>query len=391
MPSFEGRIAPALGVFVAWLVLIGAVLLALPAQAFPSSAAASAAALCGESLLSQPVQFRSGSGWYRPPPVFRSSPVYRPPPIYRPPVARIPPRTPVVRPTIQRPVIRALAIAPRPIWQRSIGQIGQTPVLNRGRFGLAAQPIARTAFAPRSQTRTLLSLSARGQSGRIAASRLMPARNASTTGTAAGTAGNSGRLALVSMSSRVGTARSLSAPSGVPRGFEKASSGGGGLGGGSAALRLKSIFNRAAQGASPHRSSNDLPDRLAKIPQRISKVHNSLIGKHESDFTNEKYASRKLKTHEIFYRYHGIDNRTRNKVVYITKQKYSSEAELRQKLAIRKEWGDITNVSRIKVPAGAWISEGNAASQGSGYPGGGYQAVITNVPRGWIVDTKKAF
>ena len=34
---------------------------------------------------------------------------------------------------------------------------------------------------------------------------------------------------------------------------------------------------------------------------------------------------------------------------------------------------------------------GRAADQGVGYPGGGYQAVVQEVPRSWIIRTDKAF
>jgi hypothetical protein len=48
-------------------------------------------------------------------------------------------------------------------------------------------------------------------------------------------------------------------------------------------------------------------------------------------------------------------------------------------------------VSEFEVPAGTWISEGKAASQGVGYSGGDYQNVITNVPKSWILKTETAF
>ncbi|CCO84407.1 rhs-family protein [Erwinia amylovora Ea266] len=63
---------------------------------------------------------------------------------------------------------------------------------------------------------------------------------------------------------------------------------------------------------------------------------------------------------------------------------------LRQKLAIRHDWGVvITKVSEFKVPQGTWISEGPAAAQGAGYPGLGYQAVVSNLPKSWIINTLK--
>jgi hypothetical protein len=51
----------------------------------------------------------------------------------------------------------------------------------------------------------------------------------------------------------------------------------------------------------------------------------------------------------------------------------------------------ITDVSTFDVPSGTWVSEGKAAAQGEGYPGGGYQAVTSNVPKTWITNTTKAF
>lgn len=44
-------------------------------------------------------------------------------------------------------------------------------------------------------------------------------------------------------------------------------------------------------------------------------------------------------------------------------------------------------VSKFRVPQGTWVSEGTAAAQGAGYPGGGYQAVISNVPDVWVTNT----
>lgn len=61
-------------------------------------------------------------------------------------------------------------------------------------------------------------------------------------------------------------------------------------------------------------------------------------------------------------------------------------------MAIRDDWGvKITAVSEFNVPAGTWVSEGAAASQGAGYPGQGYQAVIQNLPNSWVTRTDKAF
>jgi hypothetical protein len=65
---------------------------------------------------------------------------------------------------------------------------------------------------------------------------------------------------------------------------------------------------------------------------------------------------------------------------------------LRRDLAIRDDWGvTINRFTEFKVPSGTWISEGKAAAQGTGYPGGGYQVVINNLPRVHVIKTDKAF
>ena len=115
-----------------------------------------------------------------------------------------------------------------------------------------------------------------------------------------------------------------------------------------------------------------------KLPQSVAET-----------FKNATYRNRRLTKSEIFYKYHGADNRTGRKFSWLTKSKYSSEGVLRSDLAIRRDWGvKITKVSEFNVPKGTWVSEGVAASQGVGYPGGGYQAVITNLPRSWVTKTK---
>jgi hypothetical protein len=117
-----------------------------------------------------------------------------------------------------------------------------------------------------------------------------------------------------------------------------------------------------------------------------------LPGKIASTFKNGSYTNRQLSSDTRFYKYHGVDNRTGRKYSWVTNKKYSTEKYLRKKLAIRKDWGvKITHVTEIDVPKGTWISEGAAASQGRGYAGGGYQAVVTNMPRVWIIKTTPAF
>ena len=109
-------------------------------------------------------------------------------------------------------------------------------------------------------------------------------------------------------------------------------------------------------------------------------------------FDNSTYSNRKITSNERFFKYHGVDNRTNRKYTWLTKSKYPTEDSLREKLAIRREWGvKIEYVSEFDAPAGTWVSEGKAAAQGLGYPGQDYQAVITNVPKSWIIKTTQAF
>jgi RHS repeat-associated protein len=123
----------------------------------------------------------------------------------------------------------------------------------------------------------------------------------------------------------------------------------------------------------------DKPNSLPgpKLPKNIA-----------STFKDGAYKNRQLSESEAFYKYHGVDNRTGRKFSWLTNKEYSSESELRSDLAIRRDWGvKTTEVSEFKVPSGTWVSEGIAAPQGAGYPGGGYQAVVTNVPKVWVVKT----
>ncbi len=102
------------------------------------------------------------------------------------------------------------------------------------------------------------------------------------------------------------------------------------------------------------------------------------------------YKNRQLNKDEIFYKYHGVDNRTGRKISWLTNKKYSSEQLLQEKLAIRHDWGvEITKVSEFRVPRGTWVGEGLAAAQGAGYPGLGYQAVVSNLPKSWVIRTMK--
>lgn len=111
-------------------------------------------------------------------------------------------------------------------------------------------------------------------------------------------------------------------------------------------------------------------------------------------FKNGVYYNRKLKTDEVFYKYHGVDNRTGRKYTWLVKSKYSSEQVLRENLAILPEWGvEISKRTKFVAPKGTWVSEGIAAPQKgvNSMPGGDYQSVISNVPKAWIVNTVEAF
>ena len=141
---------------------------------------------------------------------------------------------------------------------------------------------------------------------------------------------------------------------------------------------------RLTRYASEIRSVESLPPKTLPGPTLPEKIADT--------FTDSAYVNRQLATDTSFFKYHGVDNRTGRKFSWVTDQKYSSEAELRRALAIREDWGvSITRVSEFNVPKGTWISEGTAASQGAGFPGGAYQGVIQNLPRSWITRTNKAF
>ncbi len=118
-----------------------------------------------------------------------------------------------------------------------------------------------------------------------------------------------------------------------------------------------------------------------QLPWNIAETFEGLI-----------YQNRKLTSNERYFKYHGTGNKTGRKYTWVVKRKYSSESELRKMLAIKEEWGiKIEFVSEFDVPAGIWVSEGKAAAQGLGYPGGDYQAVILNIPSSWIIRIENAF
>lgn len=116
-------------------------------------------------------------------------------------------------------------------------------------------------------------------------------------------------------------------------------------------------------------------------------------------FKDGEYINRLTQVEETFYRYHGKSNLSGNEYVWFTNKKYTSEEEVRNGLAIAKEWGiELDSISKIRVPKNTWVSEGKAASQielpggGFKYPGGEYQAVIKNIPKDWVItNTEKAW
>lgn len=140
--------------------------------------------------------------------------------------------------------------------------------------------------------------------------------------------------------------------------------------------------------------SNLIDDsELEKLTKGIKYLPGPLLPpKIAATFTNSVYTNRKLLMRERYFKYHGENNRTGKKYTWVVNKKYATEKQLREELAIREDWNvEIKYISEFEVPAGIWVSEGKAASQGIGYPGGEYQAVILNVPKTWILKTTKAF
>ena len=128
---------------------------------------------------------------------------------------------------------------------------------------------------------------------------------------------------------------------------------------------------------------------LSKIgPSRAS------LGNHVNNFENGVYQNRQVNGDEVFYKYHGVDNRTGRTHNYVTNKKYVSEPALRDDLAILDEWGvKIDRVTTFKPAQGTWITEGIASPQtgvtGEFRPGGAYQGLIDvkNLPNASVVRT----
>jgi hypothetical protein len=115
---------------------------------------------------------------------------------------------------------------------------------------------------------------------------------------------------------------------------------------------------------------------------------------HAKNFTAGKYVNRQVSGDEIFYKYHGVDNRTGKTHNYLSNKRYTSESALRNDLAILDEWGiTIDRMTTFKPARGTWISEGTAARQvgltGEIRAGGGYQGLIDvpNLPNSSVIRT----
>jgi len=102
-------------------------------------------------------------------------------------------------------------------------------------------------------------------------------------------------------------------------------------------------------------------EKIGKYPVKQGSI---IPDYHQSNFTDSAYINRQVNGEEVFYRYHGEDNRLGQTHTYVTDKKYNSEAELREETAILNEWGvDISKVTTIKPQRDTWISEGTAAPQ----------------------------
>ncbi len=118
---------------------------------------------------------------------------------------------------------------------------------------------------------------------------------------------------------------------------------------------------------------------------------------HLGNYTDGIAVNRQVSGDEVFYKYHGKDNRLGKTHNYVTKKQYTSEVDLRNDLAILDEWGvAIDRVTTFKPPKGTWVSEGAAAKQVGDFtdefrPGGGYQGLIdiNSLPKSSWIRTDK--
>ncbi|MCC7334856.1 MAG: hypothetical protein IT422_07160 [Pirellulaceae bacterium] len=137
---------------------------------------------------------------------------------------------------------------------------------------------------------------------------------------------------------------------------------------------------------------------LDKIAGRFgpSKSAPELPEHYRNTFQDGVYGSRNATGNEVFYKYHGVDNQTGKSYTFVTKEKYASEAALRNELGILTEWGiEIDRVTTFRPPKGTWIREGVAARQVGNFGeirrGGGWQGVIDtkDLPNTSIINTEK--
>lgn len=151
----------------------------------------------------------------------------------------------------------------------------------------------------------------------------------------------------------------------------------------SASARSTSGFNATRMGAIAAKASGRTPAGPA-VPAY-----------HAKNFDRSTYTNRQVSGDEVFYKYHGVNNRTGKTHNYLTKRLYATETELRDDLAILGEWGiTIDRVTTFQPARGTWISEGKAAGQvgyvtGEIRPGGGYQGLIgvDNLPNSSVIRT----
>jgi hypothetical protein len=144
--------------------------------------------------------------------------------------------------------------------------------------------------------------------------------------------------------------------------------------------------------AAAGRALRDVPN--SALP---SKIGPAVPESHTLNFEEGLFTNRQVAGEEVFYKYHGVDNRFGRTHNYVTDKPYTSEAQLRNDLAILDEWGiDITHVTTFKPSSGTWISEGVAAPQTAKFvpeyrPGGGYQGLIDvkNLPKSSIIRTDR--
>ena len=168
---------------------------------------------------------------------------------------------------------------------------------------------------------------------------------------------------------------------------------------------LRSKFDGAAKG-NPTPLGQKLAALKAAQMKSIGNVFSSAanhrpkqahLANAAGNFSKRSANHRQATGNEIFYKYHGVHNRTGKTFNYITNKRYTSERELRNDMAILKEWGiKIDRVTTFRPAKGTWIAEGKAARQtgqktGEVRAGGGYQAIIDTkaVGKSSIMRTQK--